>query len=61
MIEKSITIHDIKYFKEDINIASKEEIKAICSFLSKETELLWVQKHCGDNYKHLIDNILFSL
>lgn len=61
MIERFIVIHDVKYFKEDINNASLEQIKGLVSFLDKESDLSWVQSCCSEGTKHIIDNIFNKL
>lgn len=58
---KYIEIHDTKYFQSDVEGMTKEQIHQICSFLEKENDLHWVQNHCIEEAKHLVDNILFKL
>lgn len=60
MRERYIEIHDKKYFKEDIGKMDKIQIKDVCSFLDKESDLLFVQKHRNEDYQYIIDNLLFK-
>lgn len=59
--QRYIEIEDEKYFQSDIENMSNEEIRMICSFLEKENELDWVQLHCHEGAKHIIDNIKYKL
>jgi hypothetical protein len=59
--ESYIEIHDIKYFKEDIEKMDKEQLKTFCSFIEKENHLNWIQDIVKEEYKYIIDNILFKL
>lgn len=61
MIERYIEIENEKYFKSDIEIMSKEQIKMLCSFLYKESDLLFVQKHANENFSYIVDNLIFKL
>lgn len=59
--ERFVEIHDTKYFKSDIENMTVEQVHMVCGFIETEPDLRWVQFHCIEEAKFIIDNILIKL
>lgn len=57
---RCVEVDDQKFFKEDIEKMDKEQVKMLCSFLGKESDLRFVQSHCNESFSYLIDNIILN-
>jgi hypothetical protein len=59
--ERYITVEDQKFFKDDIAGMNHEQLSALCSFMSTDADLRFIQCHCIESYRHKIDNLLFAI
>lgn len=58
--DKGIFIDEEFITIEQIQQATKEQIKTICGFIENENEILFVQKHVKEELQHIADTILFK-
>jgi hypothetical protein len=60
-MERFIEVDGLRVFKEDIEGMDKDQIITLCSFVDNERDLRFIQDFCQEEYRYIIDNLIFKV